>query len=192
MSVHARVIRGSLLLLLLAGWSLPIWEGYAHSEELSASEYQIKAAFLYNFVQFIEWPASAFKDAHSDFFLCVLGDDPFGTVLERTISGKIVKGRSLAVKQSGRLHDLTDCQLMFISSSERGHLTEILDMLADSSVLTVGDTDQFAYLGGMINLYVAENKVRFEINPHAAERSGLKISSKLLKLAKIVPGTSGK
>ncbi|MDO8547920.1 MAG: YfiR family protein [Nitrospirales bacterium] len=192
MSVHARVTRGSLLLLLLAGWSLPIWEGYAHSEKLSASEHQIKAAFLYNFVQFIEWPASAFKDAHSDFSLCVLGDDPFGTALERTIGGKIVKGRRLAVKRSGRLHDLTDCQLMFISSSERDHLTKTLDLLAGSSVLTVGDTDQFAHLGGMINLYVEENKVRFEINPQAAERSGLKISSKLLKLAKTVPGTSGK
>ena len=171
---------------------MPIWEGDAYSEELSVSEYQIKAAFLYNFVKFIEWPASAFKGTHSDLYLCVLGDDPFGTALDRTISGKIVNGRTLAVKRSGRLQDLKDCHLMFLSSSERDRLTKILDVLAGSSVLTVGDTDQFALLGGMINLYVEESKVRFEINPHAAERSGLKISSKLLKLAKIVPGTSGK
>jgi len=150
------------------------------------TEYQIKAAFLYNFAKFVEWPATALRDPGAPIIVAVLGEDPFGADLEQTLNGKSAGGRRVLVRRFKGVRDLEFCHILFISPSEKEHLRETLRALKNSNILTVGESDGFARLGGMINFIPEENRVRFEINIDAADRAGLKISSKLLKLAKII------
>lgn len=150
------------------------------------SEYAVKAAFVYNFTKFVSWPAGTFKDENSPITICVLGENPFANALNQIVEGKTFNGRTFAVKYIGDVNQERACQILFISRSERKRLGAILDSLGKPSVLTVGDTDGFAKQGIMINLYLEAGKVRFEINPDAAARAGISISSKLLGLAKIV------
>jgi hypothetical protein len=158
----------------------------ASAAAVLASEYEVKAALLYNFAKFVEWPSTALPEASSTMELCILGEDPFGTILDQTLQGKIVNGRTLLINRYRELKGLDSCQILFISVSERQRLPQILATLNHLSVLTVSEMERFAQSGGMINFTVAENKVQFEINVGAAERAGLKISSKVLKLARIV------
>jgi len=149
-------------------------------------EYQIKAAFLYNFVQFIEWPASVFATTNAPFRIGVLGDNPFKGALEATVQGETVNDHKMVVETAQQVGELKDCQVIFISRSEKDHINEILSQLDSSAVLTVSEVDGFAQRGGIINFYLEGTKVRFEINPAAAQRDGLKIGSQLLSLGKIV------
>jgi len=149
-------------------------------------EYQIKAAFLYNFVKFVKWPAEAFGDDNAPIIVGVVGEDPFGVALVESVEGRIVRGRELVIRRFKGVQDLDFFHILFISSSERARLSQILESLTGSSVLTVGEMAQFAELGGIINFTVQKNKIRFEINVDAAEQAGLQISSQLLRLAKIV------
>jgi hypothetical protein len=149
-------------------------------------EYEVKAAFLYNFAKFVEWPAEAFDDADAPLTIGVLGEDPFGDTLEQTVKGKTANGRKLAIRRFHKVRDLQPCHILFISSSEKRHLSEILDRLKGSSVLTVGEVEGFAKRGGVINFFVEDNRIRFEVNVDAAKRAKLKMSSKLLRLARIV------
>jgi hypothetical protein len=158
----------------------------------SPSEYQIKAAFLYNFAKFVEWPAKALPETSTSMTLCILGEDPFGTDLEQILDGKTVNDKSIVIKRFRGIRGLEVCHILFISSSERHHLPEILDALREASMLTVGETERFAKLGGIINFTIEENKVRFEINVDAAGRAGLKISSRLLKLGKLIRDRSAR
>jgi hypothetical protein len=155
-------------------------------ESQALSEYQIKAAFLYNFAKFIDWPPTAFPDPSTPVVLCVLGQDPFGPDLEQTITGKTVNNRPFAIQRFAKLQDRESCHILFISSSERDHLSQILASLKDKKTLTVGETPTFLSSGGMINFTLLDNRIRFEINLSAAERAGLKLSSKLLSLATTV------
>lgn len=150
------------------------------------SEHLIKAAFLYNFAKFVEWPAKAFPSAKTPLTICILGEDPFGSDLDETIDGETVNERKLVAKRVKRVQDGEPCHVLFISSSEKERLPEVLGAVKRSSMLTVGETERFAKLGGIINFTLEENKVRFEINVDAADRAGLKISSKLLKLARVI------
>ncbi len=158
---------------------------HAGAEDDMTGEYLVKAAFLYNFAKFVEWPEAAFSDPRSPIKLCILGEDPFGVALE-TIRGKAVRGRKLEIKKITRIEDLEKCHILFISSSERDQLPQVLDLEKMPNVLTVGDMESFAGEGGVVNLVKVGNKIKFEINMEAAWKAGLKISSKLLKLAKIV------
>lgn len=176
----------ALVLILVAAGALIGSVPHAGAQSEPPTEYQIKAAFLYNFAKFVEWPAEAFPDTRAAIHLCVVGEDPFGDVLEQTVSGKAIHGRPLAIKRLKSDQDLKVCQILFISSSEKWRLVPILGSLRGSSVLTVGETQRFAQLGGMINFILEESKVRFEINVEAAERVRLKMSAKLLSLARIV------
>lgn len=146
----------------------------------SATEYQVKAAFLYNFTKFVEWPG----DATSGPTLCVgvLGKDPFGEAIEG-LKGKMAKGRKIKVMRFRRAEEAKDCDLLFVSASEKGHLTQILKNLQNSRALTVADQEGFCEAGGMINLVPVGNKVGFEVNVAAASRSRVRMSSHLLKLA---------
>lgn len=146
------------------------------------TEYQVKAAFLYHFAQFVDWPASSFSDEKSPFQICVLGKDPFGPALERIVVGKRVKEREIRLRRLSRPEEIGRCHILFVSSSERGRLQEILGAELNSGILTVGEMEGFTDAGGVINFFVFENKVRFEINAGVARRSGLNMSSKLLKL----------
>lgn len=152
------------------------------------TEYDLKAAFLYNFTKFVEWPADAFHDDRSSLRLCVLGDDPFGDSL-RAIAKEEVAGRRLMVLGVAGMSDPAGCQILFVSRSERRRLPRILAAVRDAPVLTVGDTAGFLEQGGIINFTLQGSRVRFEINHESAERVGLRISSKLLRLAtRVVSG----
>jgi hypothetical protein len=149
-------------------------------------EYELKAAFLCNFTAFVEWPEDAVPDAEGALVIGVLGDDPFGVVLDEIAAVKTANGTPTTVRRFATIDDYTPCHVLFVAPSEREHLHTILETLGDSPTLLVGDTEGFAQAGGMINLVIEKNKIRFEINPAAAARAGLKISSKLLRLAEIV------
>lgn len=151
-----------------------------------AGEYQVKAAFLYNLARFVEWPPGHWNDPATPFQLCVLGEDPFGADLDRTVRGKNINGREVRISRSARIENLPRCDVLFVSASEQGRLPVIFAALGEREVLTVGDMAPFAQMGGIINFTLVDNSVRFEINIEAADRAGLSISSQLLKLATVV------
>ena len=151
------------------------------------TEYEVKAAFLYNFAKFVEWPSGAFEDADAPIVIGILGKDPFGPILEQTVGGNTAGGRSLKIRQFARIGDgLKRCHILFISRTAPSPPKQVMERIEGSSVLTVGEVDAFCQDGGIVNFVLQQNRVRFEINPDAAARAGLKISSRLLKLARIV------
>jgi len=149
-------------------------------------EYEIKAAFLFHFAQFVEWPSMDFTNANDPFVIGVLGENPFGNALDEIVKGESINGRTLTVQYSRRVDDLKDCQIVFVSKSEKSRLSRILAELNRKNILTVGECDGFAQLGGVMNFYLENDTVHFEINPDAAAREKLKISSLLFRLGKIV------
>jgi hypothetical protein len=173
--------------LLLAAASLAAPAG---ARGRAAGEYDVKAGFLYNFIKFVEWPEAAFHDDRSSFRLCVLGDDPFGDSL-KTVAEEDAAGRKLTIWRMGAMSDPAGCQVLFISRSERQRLSEILTAVRGAPVLTVADTPGFLEQGGIINFMGQGRTVRFEINQGRAEQVGLKISSKLLRLAARVVSIPG-
>jgi hypothetical protein len=154
------------------------------------SEYEMKAVFLFNFVQFVEWPPAAFAGPEAPVIIGVLGEDPFGTMLDDTVRGERVNNRPIAVRRFRRAEEIDVCHVLFISRSEMPRLRLLIDRLKDRPILTVSDADGFAQRGGMIRLVTENSKVRMRVNPDAARAAGLVISSKLLRPATIVsPGT---
>ena len=149
----------------------------------SANEYEVKAAFLYKFASFVEWPP---ESANTPLCIAVVGQDPFGVALDDVVKGKSINGRTFLIKRFKSGQDATGCHIVFISATEKGRVRSILDQLRGISILTVSDIPGFCQGGGMIDFELLDQKVRFEINPEAAERARLKISSKLLSVAKIV------
>jgi hypothetical protein len=174
-------LRATSILVLSLVWLLSVGDGRA--QESQPTEYQIKAAFLFNFAKFVEWPPAAFAEATSPMVIGILGENPFRDDLERTIRGKTINNRPLVIKEFRSPAEATNCHVLFISASEKQRLPEIFKGLRGASVLTVGETDRFTETGGMINFVVEGNKIRFQINDAAAKGAGLKISSKLLSLA---------
>ena len=148
----------------------------------SPTEYQVKAAYLYNFGKFVEWPTRG-TTSESSFNICVLGQDPFGSTFGSTLGGENIKGKSVLLKRIPNAQEAVGCHILFISSSEEPRLKEILAALDKTSVLTVSDMPQFTRRGGMIQFVIDANRVRFEVNLTSAERTGLTVSSQLLKVA---------
>jgi hypothetical protein len=173
---------GLLLLLFSIGAS-----GIGRAQEQS-KEYEIKAAFLFHFAQFVKWPPGSFPTADAPFCIGILGDDPFGSALEATVNGETIDNHLLTVVRSQQIEDLKDCQMIFVCRSEESQVGAILSQLDTKPVLTVSDVESFASDGGDIDFYLSDGKVRFEINPQAARRCQLKISSQLLSLGKIITG----
>jgi hypothetical protein len=151
-------------------------------EDTQPTEYQIKAAFIFNFAKFVEWPAAAFPKASSPMVVGVLGENPFRDALEKTIKNKTVDEHPVIIMQFRSAMDATNCHLLFISSSEKARLPQILKQLNGRSLLTVGEMPGFTEAGGMINFVLEGSKIRFQINNDAANNAGLKISAKLLGL----------
>ena len=147
------------------------------------TEYQIKAAFLFNFAKFVEWPAESFPTTNAPIVIGVLGKNDFGADLENTIRDKTVNNRVFKFKNFTTASEATNCHILFISSSEKDNFSRIMPGLNRASVLTVSETDGFIEAGGMINFTIQSNKTRFQINDDAAKGAGLKVSSKLLSLA---------
>lgn len=157
-----------------------------------ASEYQVKALFIYNFAKFVEWPEGTFATPRGPVNVCIVGEDPFGSELERAVKGKTINNRELSIVRTSRAQNLKLCQIVFVGASDRKQAREIIEMLGTASVLTVGDMQGFAKCGGMINFTMEDHRVRFEINMVAAERAHLRISAKLLSLAKsVIQGGGG-
>jgi hypothetical protein len=149
-------------------------------------EYQLKAVFLFNFAQFVEWPPSAFPAPDAPLVIGVLGEDPFGSYLDEAVRGESVNSHPLTVRRYRRVEDITSCHILFIGRPEQDRLEPVLDSLKGRSILTVGDAEGFARRGGMIRFVTDHNRIRLRINLGAAETASLKLSSKLLRPAEIV------
>jgi hypothetical protein len=156
----------------------------AHGETSVEKEYAVKAAFIYNIAKFVEWPKESMNKSET-LNVCVWGDNPFGSSL-KALEGKDVQGKKFVIKNAKTVEDINHCQIVFVGKSEQKNLSKILTILNGRSVLTVGDTEDFAHRGGIVNFYLENEMIRFEINLDAVKRAGLNISSKLLKLARIV------
>jgi hypothetical protein len=152
------------------------------------SEYEVKAAYLFNFAKFVEWQPDAFTVENPSFIIGILGNDPFGSIIDNTVAGNMVNDKKFIIKRFKSSAEVDFCHILFISSSEESRIAETLEKVSRKGILTVGDAKSFLDSGGIINFVLVENKVRFEINLGAAEKAGLKISSKLLKLATLVKG----
>jgi hypothetical protein len=150
-------------------------------QQAKPGEYQVKAAYLYNFGRFISWPAKAATEG--SFTICVLGQDPFGLALNATLSDENINGKSVIAKRIADLTEAVNCRILFISSSEGARLKQILATVKDAGVLTVSDLPEFSKSGGMVQFTMEGSRVRFEVNLVPAERAGLILSSELLKVA---------
>jgi hypothetical protein len=153
------------------------------AQESPPSEYRLKAAFLWNFAKFVDWPTNAFASATAPFIIGVLDSNPFGADLEQTVNGKLINDHPITVRTYKNVTDARASHVLFIGSSEKNRWAEIFKTLRDSPVLTVGEYDQFTQSGGMINFVREGNRIRFQINDATAKAAGLKINSKLLSLA---------
>ena len=183
LSIHAWWLRLRLALALLAAGAV-----YAAA---APSEYQVKAVFLFNFAQFVDWPAEAFPRPDAPFVIGVLGQDPFGVQLDEVVRGETINKRPLVVKRYRNVADIQDCNILFIGSTESGHLDQILAALKGRSILTVGDADPAGQRGVMIQLVNEHSRIRLRIDVGAAKAGNLTISSKLLRPAEIVGSGKG-
>lgn len=169
--------------LIFILWMGALW--HAQAAEAGIEEYQVKAAFLFNFAKFVEWPAQAFKSPGEPIGICVLGPNPFGSSLEKFVQGKVVGTRKFVVREVRDAQQAGDCHILFVSAEGWTRSLAVLGDIRKCCVLTVGEMEDFIAGGGMINLKLEDARVRVEINPNAAERAQLRISSKLLSLAEI-------
>jgi hypothetical protein len=158
----------------------------AHAQASASPEYQLKAVFLFNFAQFVEWPPSAFAGPDTPLVIGVLGEDPFGSYLEETVRGETVNGRPLEVRRYRGVGEIGTCHILFVSRRGEDQLQGALDSLRGRSILTVSDAEGFARRGGMIRFVTDRNRIRLRINLEAAQAAGLTLSSKLLRPAHIV------
>jgi hypothetical protein len=155
----------------------------AQAQAGSADEYSVKAAYLYNFAKFVEWPGEAGSPG-TPLVITVFGKDDFAAVLKQTVQGEKVNGREISVRSVSRIEDLRPCHILFLGSSNKNRLAEVLRATEGAGILTVGEADEFVQLGGVIAFVLEANKLRFEINLGAARRDRLTISAKLLGVAK--------
>ena len=155
------------------------------SDSAKTLEYRIKAAFLYNFARFVEWPQ---EDAWNErkLVIGVLGKDPFGPILDETVRGKKTRGRPLEIKRLSHADDMASCDLVFVSSSERWRIETLLTALHGAQVLTVSETPNFLDKGGMINFVIENERVRIDLNLSTTRAAGLSVSSQLIRVAREV------
>ena len=175
-----------LILQIIVIFSVSVLPAHLPAQSTGRTEYELKAAFLFNFAKFVEWPPSAFANPQSAFLICVLGPDPFGSALDDALLRHSIQGHAVALLRMKRTADIVGCQILFVPASERNRLPEVIAKLRGQYVLVIGENEDFASSGGVIQFALEQNHIRFLINTDAADRSGLKFSSKLLALAKIV------
>ena len=159
-------------------------------EQYKAGEYRVKAAFLYNFINFVEWPPQSLFQSSPTITLCIVGDDPIRDALNE-LKNDTVRGKKLTIKYRSA-DDIRGCNILFVPASEKHNAAKIVRSVGKSDVLTVSDTEETAQQGIIINFFIEQKKVRFTINIDAARLAGLKISAKLLKLAKIFEAAEGR
>ena len=172
--------RAALLALLLA---LAAVARTAEGQQTRASEYDVKAVYLFNFSKFVAWPQPPAGIEEPSFAICVLGKDPFGAALDRILAGERIAGISVVARRVGQPQEASSCRVVFISSSEENRLRQVLAILHKTAALTVSDIPGFAERGGMIEFVLQGGRVRFEVNLASALQAGLTLSSELLKVA---------
>lgn len=160
------------------------------AQQPKPNEYQVKATYLYNFGRFIKWPGTVPGGKGDSFSVCVLGQDPFGSILDSTLAGETLDDKPVVLRRISKPQGAGECRILFISSTEEKRLKEILGSLDEAGVLTVSDMPGFARRGGMIQFVLEGDKVRFEINLASAESARLVLSSELLKVAASVKRNS--
>ncbi len=172
------------LVIALCGWvsALPA----RGADSLAAKEHQVKAAFVYNFAKFVEWPAGSFPNSSSPLVIGVIGKSPISAALEAAVMDRKINGRAMIVKCVDTVEAARETHLLFVAASEDKRMDDLLPALAGASVLTVGESAAFVRAGGMINFILEGDKCRFDINMDPAEKAGLKVSAQLQKLAKTV------
>lgn len=174
-------LRRIALGILLGAWAL-----FALGQE-PPGEYDVKAAFLFNFAKFLEWPAEAFASRQAPLTLCIAGRDPFGAALA-AYDRRMVQSRELRVRRSVSAEDLSGCQMLFVADSEERQVRRILRAALERPIVTVSDIDGFADAGGTIGLVNAEKRVQFEVNLASAQQARVKVSSQLLRIARNTRG----
>jgi hypothetical protein len=150
-------------------------------------EYPLKAVFLLNFAQFTDWPTNAFDQPDSPLVIGVLGDDPFGPLLDDVVRGETVNGRKFVVERYRRFEDIKTCHILFISQSEIKRLDKIMESLKGKPILTVSEFDGSTYRGVCLRFITENNKIHFQINTEALQAAKLTMSSKILRVAQLVP-----
>lgn len=170
------------ILLLAAGFVAPLGAQ-------SSKEYDLKAVFLYNFATFVEWPESARLQPGEPFVIGVLGNDPFGAVLDEVVAGEMIKGSPLQVRRLKSLAEIEGCRILFVSRSGTPPIHEVMAAVQGRPVLTVADNEHFAAGGGIIGFSTHSGRLQLHINAEAARASGLSISSKLLRVSKVLGGS---
>jgi hypothetical protein len=184
-------VRTSITFWVLASAALLLVDGDLSAQEATSKEYRVKAVFVYNFAHFIAWPPSAFSTPNAPIVIGVLGDEPFASDLDELVRGETANNHPLVVQRYQEIGQIKTCHILFVSRSAAKQLEQIVANLRSRSVLTVGDSDNFAQRGGMIRLVTENNKIRFRVNVEAAKAANLTISSKLLRAAEIVEPNKG-
>jgi hypothetical protein len=169
-----------LSLFLLLGAALQL-----SAQAPAFDEYQVKAAFLYNFAKFVEWPPGTFANSTDPIEICIVGQNPFGSTLENMVQGKKVGDRAFAVRQLADTQQASQCQILFIGAAEWKRTRALLEALKNPGVLTVGESNDFTVLGGIISFRLDGPRVRIKVDLQTADHAKLRISSKLLSLAEI-------
>lgn len=190
MNIKAHILIVTVLTLLVVP-TVP----QARADTTSSREYQVKAAFLFSFINFVDWPKEKLTEGNNQINIGIIGNDPFGKAFE-PIKDKQVKGKDVVIKRfkafkelnqsSEEIEAIRKCHLLYICPSEKDEFRKIINLVMKHNILTVGDTKSFLESGGIINFLMEDKKVRFEINNTVAEQTELKIRSKLLRLAKRV------
>jgi hypothetical protein len=177
--------RGVWLRRTIVAAVLLLFAGSSALGQQKPNEYQVEAAYLYNFARFVEWPAKG-TNAPGAFTICILGEDPFGPALETTLAGETIGNQRVAARRISSPQMSGDCQILFISSSEANRLNKVIEALDKSAILTVSEIPHFSQRRGMIQFVLEEDRIRFEVNLTATQRVGLTLSSELLKVATVV------
>ena len=149
------------------------------------NEYALKSVFLYNFCRFMDWPDAAFAGPNDPIVIGVLGEDPFGPLLDEAVRGENFRGRTIRIEHYRSPLEIGRCHLLFVSATESGRLNEVLSAVAGRSIVTVGESEDFIERGGMIALAADRNRVRLLINPDTLRAARIDVSSKLLRVAEI-------
>lgn len=161
--------------------------GRANGTVDRAPEYAVKAAFIYHFGKFVEWPDEWSTERPDSFRVAVIGSNPFGAVIYQQLAGKVLGGRAVVVREIGAGEDLSGFHVAFVAAVHTDSLKSILDRMRSAATLTVGDTEDFIEAGGMVRFFISEDRrVRFEVNLRAVEDAGLSMSSRLLNVAQVV------
>ena len=160
---------------------------YAHAKTLSGLEYHVKAGFIYNFAKFVEWPTTSFESNNNVIVLCFVSDNPLSEVLF-DLNDKIVSGKKIEVRKYKDDHDIEGCNIFFFGTADKTFIQQELIKLKNRNILTVGEIEGFAQMGGIINFFMEKNRLRFEVNVDAARKAGLKLSSQILMSAEIIKG----